>query len=206
MTTYNNRWAMGRQFRDEQSHFNKFTVDTIQTFFGLRGHWSPVEGAPNWVQPIDEGMGQEYQLIRVNDANEVEKTFPVYVRLKHKEGIHAFAPPDPGKGKGVAVWNHRIETGDLSFWSDDTFKTIICDADGNVHAIPCRMVPMNGRGSSYNQLRMSVEGGELALTPFVVLAFFMWLDEAKPGSEDGAHEVREYLGKIGWKQYASASE
>lgn len=196
---HTNMWEEAKNYSDGTSHFNRFTKASIQKFFGTRGAWSGVEGAPNWVQPVaSETFGTEYQLIRLDDDGALEKEYPFYLRIKAKAGVDSFAPPDPGKGKGVASWDYRAELDGMYLFSEDTVKNIICNGDGVTYAIGSRM-PAAGRNSfaTHNQLNIGVKGGKIAVVPFVVLAFYMWVDV--PGESD---IVKGYLDRIGWSNAA----
>jgi hypothetical protein len=197
---HSNLWEDGKNYSDGTSHFNRFTKASIQKFFGIRGAWSTVEGAPNWVQPVaSETYGLEFQLVRLDDDGNLQKEFPLHLSIKPKAGVETFAPPDDGKGKGVASWNYRAEMDGIQLFSEDTVKNIICNSDGITYAIGCRM-PAAGRNSfaTHNQLNIGVPGGRIAVVPYVVLAFYMWVET--PGESDA---VLGYLKRIGWATNAA---
>lgn len=195
---HTNVWEPGKPYSDGVSHFNRFTKASIQKFFGVQhGAWKANESAPNWVQPIADEEGTEYQLIRLDDDGNLLKEYPFYLRITPKANVETMAAPDPGKGKGVASWDYRAVMDGMEMWSRDPVKHIICTTEGLTYAIGSRM-PASGRVSfaTHNQLHIGTEGGALAVVPFVVLAFYMWLETEE------ATSVNAYLKKIGWANEA----
>jgi hypothetical protein len=187
-------WTHGKTFSDTVSHFSRFSKETIQKFFGVHGQWADIKGAPNWVQPIATETGPEYQFITLDDSGDLVKEHPFFLKIRPVPNIEAFAPPEAGKGRGVAAWDYRAVVGDLTLWSDDPVKRIVCNPDGLVYAFGSRMsAGPTAKFTSYNQLNIGMPSSRLAITPFAVLSFFMWMDteEARP--------VRNYLSLIGWQ-------
>jgi hypothetical protein len=173
-------------------------MDSLMTFFSpTKGFYREHREIPNWMDHTKYG----YEMVRMDDANEVESRTGFFVNIRLKPGMADLAY-QPGKGKAVATWNYKVgilpsegEAPPITMFSDDNQKHIICSPEGYVYATPSRMVPMGGAGAAYPQLRMACNGHEFAMTPFVVLAFFMWLES----DEDEGAEVRNYLKtQMGW--------
>jgi hypothetical protein len=194
---YKNLWEEDKAFKDTTSHFNRFTKDSILTFFGTRnGMYMHKPNVPNWMEKTEHG----YELINVDSNNEVESRSGFFISYRLKPGM-VDLDYTPGKGKAVAVWNYHVgvpnanEDRSIAMFSDDNQKHIICADNGTMYAIPCRMVPMGGSAAAYSQLRLRTMDDEFAHTPFVCLGFLMWLQE----DEDEGAEVRVYLkDKMGW--------
>lgn len=197
--SFNNMWQPGRTFADATSHYYKFTKESIQQYFGLKGPFHRHENVPNWLKAVvDDEL--KYQWIYLDPNNDEQKEWPFYLSFRAKPNVMDFEAPDPGKGKAVAFWNHELVAPGVMAYTEDSLKNIMVDAEGNIHALPSRMQAF-GKGHSYSQLRLTVEGlGEVPITPFVVLGFFMWLET----DNEDAKAVRAYCEKIGWRMEEAA--
>lgn len=173
MTEHKNRYEPRVPFNDNLSHFQRMSKGDVESYFGKSGPLARAGAVPNWVERAEDGS---YELVTLDDSNEVFQRWGIFISIKQKPVINY----EEGKGKAVATWNYRINVPnvdeDFAFqlYSDDTLKYVFAYPGGLASAIPPRMRQMHQQLST---LRLRTKEGNLALMPYVNLAFFMWLEE-----------------------------
>ena len=173
MAEHSNRYDQRVPFNDNLSHFLRMSKDDVEVYFGKSGPLARVPNIPNWIERAEDGS---YELVTLDEGNEIAHRWGIFIDVKAKP-VTSY---EEGKGKAVATWNYRINVPnadeDFAFqlYSEDTLKYVFAYPKGLACAIPPRMRQMHQQLST---LRFRTTKGDLALMPFVNLAFFMWLED-----------------------------
>jgi len=171
-TEFTNVYDPRIPFNDNLSHFLRMGKGDVESYFAANG---PIARAiaPSWAERAEDGS---YELVTLDGNSEVSHRWGIFIDITEKPVTRY----EEGKGKAVATWDYRISVPnadeDYAFqlYSKDSLKYVFAYPGGLISAIPPRMRQMHQQLST---LRLRTKEGDVALMPYVNLAFFMWLEE-----------------------------
>ena len=194
---YENKWKPGTFYRDMVSHFLRMDDKAVSAFFNERnGVFANCPNTPNWVEFTEDG----YELVRM-DGSEVASRTGLFLNLTPNPALETIVDIQDGKGKTVAHWNYHCnlpnlnnERDTIKISTEDALKSIVCYKDGFMYSFPCRMQRANNAYTQHSQLQLHSVDGDFPHTPFVNIAFFLWIEE----TEDGKTVAKWLHEKMGW--------
>lgn len=193
--TYINLWEEGVKYNDNVSHFMRMDLARVQRYFGVDGVFAAMPNSPNWLESTNEG----YEMVRVAHDNSIESRTGFFININAVDLEGRVV--DPAKGNVVGFWNYHTTIPNLNetdrslkIGSDDGLKTIIAYGDGSIYANACKFTGFSFRKEQKSTLIINTIDGTVYHTPFVNLAFFMFLED----TEEGKALHRWLIEKRGW--------